>query len=552
MQQWYETIPERLKFELEALRKAGYTFETMDSPEGDSRLILKVTFSINGESHDLKVVFPDNFPYFPVEVFAPTFPSGRHKEPYSGLLCTLKDPLKNWSTYETAASFLTSQVKKVYDALQKPEDAGELEVPEAAQATGYFPYQPSTLVYTGQWNIPAEHLYGNLVIGVEPDTDPDKALRGVVLEVQDSAGNTLAKIDDLLGKRYQKKIRGRWVRIAAPPAKVRGGELEEAVKVNPTLAQPRFKGAPDIVGLLFPEETQYQKFEENWLFVVRFKAERQLQQYLARTDRFSREIYQARVPRLAPIAAKKVLVVGLGAVGSTCAFQLARAGVGALHLLDHDHVHLGNLPRWQLGFGAVGFQKTEALGRYLAFSYPFAEVKGFNFQIGVGNDCLFMPKALDGVDLILDATAEHCVSNYLSDLALQHGIPYVWATGTPGSYGGAIGRVVPNKTQGCWKCYQNHLADESFHNPPHEETPQVQTVGCFHPTFTGTGFDMDHVSLAAVRLAISTLCSGQDGAYPDFDWDVGVVDLWNELNSPIAPNWKTYALTRHPDCAAHG
>jgi hypothetical protein len=552
MQPWFEKIPERLEYELDALRKAGYSFEIEERTEEDGRLTLKVPYPIEGESHDLKIVFPDNFPYFPVEIFAPTFPAGRHKDPYSGLLCTLKDPFKNWSTYETLANFLNTQVKQVHETLHTPEAAEGLEAKEGAQATGYFHYLPSTVVFTGQWDIPKEHCYGRLIIGLESGGDPNKALRGAVIEVQDADGNTLAQIDNVLGSRYQHKVRGRWVRLSAPPAKVAGGELEEAVKIWPALAKPIYKGAPDIVGLMFPEETQYQKFADNWLFVVRFKMKGEPKRYLARADRFSRESYQARVPRLAPIANKRVLIVGLGAVGSSCAWQLARAGLGGLHVMDYDHVQLGNLPRWQLGLGIVGHLKTDALGHYLNFNYPFLDIKGYNHQIGVGHDCLVLPKALEGVDLILDATAEKCVGNYLSDLALQQGIPYVWATGTPGSYGGAIGRVVPNKTQGCWKCYQNHLTDENFHNPPHEDLPEVQPVGCFHPTFTGTGFDMDHVSLAAVRLVISTLCSGQNAGYPDFDWDIGIVDLWNESNLPIVPTWKTYSLTQHQNCKAHG
>lgn len=552
MQPWFEKIPQRLEYELEQLRKAGYSFTEDEVSKAGGRIVLEVKYPIDGQCHDLKVVFPDNYPYFPVEISAPTFPVGPHKEPYTGLLCTLKDPLENWSVYETLAGFLDTQVKKVHQVHQGLIVGDEFEAKEAAQATGYFPYLTSTLVFTGQWDIHPEHRYGKLVIGLEPGSDPNKALRGAVVEVQDASGNTLAQIDDLLAKRYPQKIIGRWARLNAPPAKVGGGELNEALKVWPALGEPRFKGAPDVVGLLFPEETQYQKYEENWVFVVRFKKAGAHRLYLARADRFTRENYQARVPRLSPVADKKVLIVGLGAVGSSCAWQLARAGVGTLNLMDFDHVQLGNLPRWQLGLGSVGFLKTDALGNYLALNYPFVNFVGFSHRIGFSDDCRVMPLALDGVDLILDATAERGVSNYLSDLAKQLGIPYIWATGTPGSYGGVVGRVVPNKTLGCWKCFQNHLADETFHNPPHEEMPDVQPVGCFHPTFTGTGFDMDHVSLAAVRLVISTLCAGQDAAYPDFDWDVGVVDLWSELNSPIAPTWKTYTLTKHPDCKAHG
>jgi len=552
---WFEKSPGLLEEELEALRADGYAFKQNEQALADGRVVLHIEYAIDGEQHTITVNFPDNYPYFPVEIFAPTFPAGPHKDPYTGLLCTLKDSLKTWSTQETLANFLATQVKKVFTA-NKPDKAQVaeegLEANEAAQATGYFPYLTSTVVFTGPWTIPAEHRLGKLVIGLEAGNDPNKALRGAVLEVQDAAGNTVAKMDELLAKRYTEKIPGRWVRLNSPPAKASGdGIFEEARKVWPAIAEPRYKGAPDIVGLLFPEETQPEKYEDNWVFVVRFKKKADTGGYFARADRFSKEGYQARVPRLSPLAGKKVLIVGLGAIGAACAWQLARAGVGTLHLLDYDHVQLGNLPRWQFGLGAVGLSKADALGRHLTYSYPFVEILGFHHRLGVFDDCKVLTQALEGVDLILDATAEKCVSNFLSDLAKERGIAYVWATGTPGSYGGAVGRVVPNKTAGCWKCYQHHLYDEGFHNPPHEDIPEIQPVGCFHPTFTGTGFDMDHVSLAAVRLVVSTLCSGQEGGYPDFDWDVGVVDLWDETNTPIAPSWTKHTLTRHPNCKAH-
>ena len=45
------------------------------------------------------------------------------------------------------------------------------------------------------------------------------------------------------------------------------------------------------------------------------------------------------------LAAAHVAVFGLGGVGSWCAEALARSGVGALTLVDHDDVGLTNLNR---------------------------------------------------------------------------------------------------------------------------------------------------------------------------------------------------------------
>ena len=45
------------------------------------------------------------------------------------------------------------------------------------------------------------------------------------------------------------------------------------------------------------------------------------------------------------LAAAHVAVFGLGGVGSWCAEALARSGVGALTLVDHDTVGLTNVHR---------------------------------------------------------------------------------------------------------------------------------------------------------------------------------------------------------------
>jgi molybdopterin/thiamine biosynthesis adenylyltransferase len=45
-----------------------------------------------------------------------------------------------------------------------------------------------------------------------------------------------------------------------------------------------------------------------------------------------------RVPAVAALRNAKVAVIGLGAIGSPIAIELARNGVGKLHVLDHDVV----------------------------------------------------------------------------------------------------------------------------------------------------------------------------------------------------------------------
>lgn len=553
----------RLEDEIQALDANGYEYSQNEVERIAGRLVLIVKFQIEEETHDLIVSFPDNYPYFPFGISSATFPDGRHKSPYEGVLCLIKDPQTNWKTDDTLASFLNSKVRDIVKVHAGHKDAENLEAHEAAQITGYFQYQAGTTVFTGDWAINQEVSCGHLSIGLERNTDPNSCLRGAVLEVQDENKNTLATLDKNLQSRYPNAIVGRWVRLPHAP---KSGDplqiLNEAIAQWPDLSVPKFQHGPDVVGVLIPEEIQYNQYHENWIFIVRrkqvIKKQLHYQCTLARSDQASRSALQARVPRISVLGQKKILVVGLGSLGSVFAWQMARAGTNTIHLIDNDLVQLGNIPRWLLGGGAVGHSKAQVLAQYLQREYPFLQTKAWDHRVGNIkpsphhlSDLEVLPQALDGIDLIVDTTAEWCVSHFLSDQARERGIPYVWATGTPGGWGGAIGRVAPNKTLGCWKCYQRYLTDGTIARPQQEDIPDVQPVGCFHPTFTGAGFDMDHVTLAAVRLAVGTLCAGQEGAYPDFSWDVGIVDLWGKDEVPIAPEWKTYKLDKHPECDCH-
>lgn len=554
----------RLDDELQALDKAGYTYKLDLAQKAVGRIVLTVEYPLDGENHQLVVVFPDNYPYFPFDISSNSFPDGKHKHPYSGLLCLLQSPHTNWRVNDTLASFLGSQVSKISEAHKSPDDAEALEAHEAAQATGFFTYELGSVVFTGDWSIPEGENFGTILIGVEPQSAPNIAMRGAVLEVVGANRSILAVVDERVRKLYSDRLNGGWVRLTSPPSSNNPGDiLDAAFKVWPKLKNLQFNHGPIVIGVLIPEEIQYKHHHENWIFLVcrKLKVTRGASKTtasLARADRATPQSVQDRVPRTLPLSNKKVLIVGLGSIGSVIAWQLARAGVKTLHLVDFDFVQVGNTPRWLLGWSSVGYNKSDVLAQYLGQQYPFTDVKGFEHRIGgskfissPSNDLEILPECLADADMIIDATAEWCVSHFLSDLAKQKGIAYLWATGTSGGWGGTVGRVVPGKTQGCWKCYQSKLTDQSIKTPNQEATPNIQPTGCFHPTFTGAGFDMDHVSLAAVRLAISTLCVNEEGRYPDFDWDVGIVDLWKETGVPIAPEWHTYKLTMHPDCDCH-
>ncbi|MDO8932346.1 MAG: ThiF family adenylyltransferase [Rhodocyclaceae bacterium] len=563
MEPWFIRYSRRLEDELQALGKTGLSFELDEAAKDAGRIVIRLKYPLEGMLYDMEILFPEQYPYFPFEIFCSSFPDGRHKNPNDGRLCLLKNPQQSWrSEDDRLAAFLVNQVPTIAAAHREPDDAEEIEAHEAAQVTGYFPYAPGSSVFTGDWQVPPEYRRGYLLLGISsfPGTHGEP-FRAAVLEVQDENRRVLVKIDEKLRKRYSPTSTGRWIRLQSAPPFDPALALADAANVWKDLGTPRFDRAPDVVGFLIPEEVQYGQFAESWVFAVREKVRQQkphgqakLMAYFSRADQASESALLARMSNLGPMRTKKVLVVGLGSIGSVYAWQLARAGIGAINMIDFDHLEFGNSSRWLLGWQSSGHDKANLLAHHLGGHYPLSTFRAWCWRIGSPSptpelsETKVLEEALNGVDLIFDATAEWCVSHFLSDLAQQRRIPYLWATGTPGARGGTIGRIVPGKTNGCWKCYQRHLTDGTILTPNHADLPDVQPVGCFHPTFTGTGFDMDHVTLAAVRLSASTLCLGENGGYPNFTWDVGTVNSWSNDGVPISPEWTTYTLDKHPAC----
>lgn len=92
-------------------------------------------------------------------------------------------------------------------------------------------------------------------------------------------------------------------------------------------------------------------------------------------ERFSRTAALLGEEALQTLAASSVAVFGLGGVGGYVAEALARAGVGALVLVDHDTVSLSNLNRQLLALtDTVGRLKVEVAAERIAKINPACKV----------------------------------------------------------------------------------------------------------------------------------------------------------------------------------
>jgi molybdopterin/thiamine biosynthesis adenylyltransferase len=583
---WFDNDPDRLAYELRKLDEAGFSYSVRDDGRETGLLRLEIVYPDSENPEDpsrtyaLIAAFPEEYPDFPFEIWVQSgsnFPPGPHLNP-TGNLCLLQDSGNNWDgSRDFLAAFLQRQVRDILRVHRG--DKTVLEAEEGLRQTGYIQYQPGTAMVVGDWVIPAEINHGTFLWRHFPLDSPHRHGRGVVTEIRTAGGDLLGQLT--LGKRWDsmlhgsRQLSGRWVRLPSIPRSL--DPLAEARSIWPELAT--MTGATDLTGLLIPEEKERGGSTiDNWVFCLRtFMMHPQRGQLLAkhtliRAEQFSNETKWARAPRATHIANKKALIVGLGAIGAPLAWQMARAGIGELCCVDYDSVQIGNLPRWLYGMPEIGESKAACVAANLQLSYPPLLAEGIEYQIGAvsKNDACHQrfQASLDEADILVDATGQIAVNRYLEKLARGRNIPYVWAYGSNGGWGGVIGRSVPGRAVGCYDCVQWRMLDAldqtqqnssaapcAIMPPPAEDLPDVQPVGCFNPTFRGTGFDMDQVSQMAARLVVATLCRDTPpgaNCYPDFPWDVAVLSQWNsQTGLPTVPIWTTYILDRHPSCLRH-
>lgn len=134
----------------------------------------------------------------------------------------------------------------------------------------------------------------------------------------------------------------------------------------------------------------------------------------------------------------KVLVVGCGALGTVIANMLARAGVGHLVIVDRDFIEITNLQR-QVLFDESDVEnaipKAEAAKRKIAQINSQVKVEAIVDDVNHTNieKLATQLPGVGKVDLIMDGVDNFETRYLANDVAVKHGIPYV--------YGGAVGTV---------------------------------------------------------------------------------------------------------------
>lgn len=143
--------------------------------------------------------------------------------------------------------------------------------------------------------------------------------------------------------------------------------------------------------------------------------------------RFDRAARLFSEPGLHRLMGSRVMVVGVGGVGSFAAEALARSGVGWLQLVDFDRVCVTNTNRQLHAMkGTVGRQKVEVMAERLRLVHPSSQIDA----VGTFYNEQSSDELLGGpIDFVVDAIDNLTAKAHLLASCRARGIPVVSSMG---------------------------------------------------------------------------------------------------------------------------
>lgn len=120
----------------------------------------------------------------------------------------------------------------------------------------------------------------------------------------------------------------------------------------------------------------------------------------------------------------RVLVLGMGGLGSPAAMYLAAAGVGTLIIADDDNVELSNLQRQIIHRNeAIGLAKVNSAKQTLLALNPDIQIEVIHHRLSETEAA----KLIAGVDVVLDCSDNYRTRHILNKLCFHERKPLVAA-----------------------------------------------------------------------------------------------------------------------------
>jgi molybdopterin/thiamine biosynthesis adenylyltransferase len=174
--------------------------------------------------------------------------------------------------------------------------------------------------------------------------------------------------------------------------------------------------------------------------------------------RYSRHIFlpEMDIEGQQKLLASRILIIGLGGLGSPVLQYLAASGIGHLFLVDHDVVELSNVQR-QICHGTldVGKTKVQSAIEEIERINSTINVKGFEQKA----DAELLQQLLPMIDLVVDCSDNFDIRYLINTACLEHKTP--WVSGAAVALQGQVICFDPRLAdQPCYRCLYPQAGDE--------------------------------------------------------------------------------------------
>lgn len=199
---------------------------------------------------------------------------------------------------------------------------------------------------------------------------------------------------------------------------------------------------------------------------------------------------------------KRVLIIGVGSVGSYISEQLIRSGVGQLTIIDPDLVEYANLSRTVYTLQDVNRPKVLALARHLYNINPSIELQYYQKDITMlETDTLI--EIFSQSDVVLAATDDPQAQRVINRFAYGKNKPAIYIGLYQGADGGEVIICLPEKTP-CYQCSTSVRHELEINRETEISVKTDYGTGKLEGV-VALGADIHHVSSAAVKIILSLL-----------------------------------------------
>jgi adenylyltransferase/sulfurtransferase len=209
----------------------------------------------------------------------------------------------------------------------------------------------------------------------------------------------------------------------------------------------------------------------------------------------------------------RVLIVGCGALGTSHAESLCRAGVGRLRIVDRDFVEPSNLQRQTM------FTESDAENRLPKAIAAAGHLREINSEIEIEPHIADVnhsniEQLISGCDVVLDGTDNFVTRYLLNEACVKHDVNWIYGAAV-GSYGVSM-TIRPHQTA-CLRCV-------------FEETPAAASA----PTCDTAGVIMPIINIVAA-VQVSEALKLLTGHVEDLHGSLMQFDVWRNEWRKISP-----------------